>query len=449
MGNDRSTHWVSHFLSPQPQNARVKRESRKNGVAERSPSFRCRAARQRRDSRISPTGGGYPRIRPSSTTCRLWPRPLGYNSHQGDSAAADEPETNSDEKAGDISTESSGHGRQVQGNPLEGAPTPSPAHCVASLTSQSLTCLHAPRPHFSLQPSKLPTGVQDALRERAGRVLASTDERFSSSPPPALVDSITDELLVVASDAVAAAASEAQPKPSGKARFRLLAWLVAEGTPPRRRSPEGAVGEVTPQPRRKRQRRGARVDTTPDTTPDAPTPVDGLHPAARNGPASPSPTPTPVRTRRGAHSPGGGRYLFGEPASPDPAEVEGEAGTSEGPGPVAGAAAPGGQGAPSPPPTTREFPFRLPAHRAACSLELPEIISRATLSAALARLDSSEARRDARLGLLMGPGDIPGSLEEASTLTRLALCHKIIRVFRAGATWGPRNYNSRGRNAEF
>ena len=66
------------------------------------------------------------------------------------------------------------------------------------------------------------------LRERARRILASEDDKFEPSPPPALIDAITDELLVVASDTVAAAATEAQTKPSGKAKYRLLAWLVAD-----------------------------------------------------------------------------------------------------------------------------------------------------------------------------------------------------------------------------
>jgi len=59
-------------------------------------------------------------------------------------------------------------------------------------------------------------------------ILAAKDNKFEPSPPPALIDAITDELLVVASDTVAAAATEAQTKPSGKAKYRLLAWLVAD-----------------------------------------------------------------------------------------------------------------------------------------------------------------------------------------------------------------------------
>ena len=66
------------------------------------------------------------------------------------------------------------------------------------------------------------------LLERARRILASGEGKFAPSPPPALLDSITDELLVVASDTVEAVATQAPTKPSGKAKYRLLAWLVAD-----------------------------------------------------------------------------------------------------------------------------------------------------------------------------------------------------------------------------
>ena len=69
---------------------------------------------------------------------------------------------------------------------------------------------------------------QRALETLARRILPSLDGTFSPSPPPAMLDAITDELLVVASDAVAAVASEVQPKPSGRALVRLLAWVVAD-----------------------------------------------------------------------------------------------------------------------------------------------------------------------------------------------------------------------------
>ena len=48
------------------------------------------------------------------------------------------------------------------------------------------------------------------------------------SPLPALLDTLTDELLVVASDVIPALAVHTQPPPSGKSQLRMLAWLVAD-----------------------------------------------------------------------------------------------------------------------------------------------------------------------------------------------------------------------------
>ena len=45
--------------------------------------------------------------------------------------------------------------------------------------------------------------------------------------PPRLLEKLTDELLVVASDVVAGVAAEEQPL-SGNAALRLLAWTVAD-----------------------------------------------------------------------------------------------------------------------------------------------------------------------------------------------------------------------------
>jgi hypothetical protein len=70
--------------------------------------------------------------------------------------------------------------------------------------------------------------TQRALEKLARRFLPFPNGNFSPSPPPALLDKITDELLVVASDAVATVAAEVQPRPSGKSLLRLLAWVVAD-----------------------------------------------------------------------------------------------------------------------------------------------------------------------------------------------------------------------------
>ena len=74
----------------------------------------------------------------------------------------------------------------------------------------------------------LPSGMVETLTNIAERILPSTDGDFSPSPPPALLDKLTDQLLVVASDAVTAVAAAALPALSGKATLRLLAWVVAD-----------------------------------------------------------------------------------------------------------------------------------------------------------------------------------------------------------------------------
>jgi len=78
--------------------------------------------------------------------------------------------------------------------------------------------------------------MAEALRRRADEVFPAPEAGY---PPPngsALLDELTDELLVVASDAVDAAAAAYRasieglglPAFSGKAQLRLLAWLVAD-----------------------------------------------------------------------------------------------------------------------------------------------------------------------------------------------------------------------------
>ena len=68
-----------------------------------------------------------------------------------------------------------------------------------------------------------------ALEELARRIIVCSNGSFVPSSPPALLDTLTDALLVVASDAVAAVAAEAHKPPSGKGLLRLLAWVVARG----------------------------------------------------------------------------------------------------------------------------------------------------------------------------------------------------------------------------
>ena len=74
----------------------------------------------------------------------------------------------------------------------------------------------------------LPSELMEALRSRAERLHPFTGGQFEPSPPPVLLDKLTDQLLVVASNAVTAVAAETVPLLSGKATLRLLAWVVAD-----------------------------------------------------------------------------------------------------------------------------------------------------------------------------------------------------------------------------
>jgi hypothetical protein len=72
-----------------------------------------------------------------------------------------------------------------------------------------------------------PPGQSEALKRLARRVRSFPEGAFTPSPSPALLDEITDELLVIASDAVSAVGKEA-PALTGNSIFRLLAWTVAD-----------------------------------------------------------------------------------------------------------------------------------------------------------------------------------------------------------------------------
>ena len=69
--------------------------------------------------------------------------------------------------------------------------------------------------------------MTEALQKIARRVRTYTEGLYEPSMPPQLLDNITDELLVIASDAVTAVIAE-EPALPGNARLRLLAWTVAD-----------------------------------------------------------------------------------------------------------------------------------------------------------------------------------------------------------------------------
>lgn len=62
----------------------------------------------------------------------------------------------------------------------------------------------------------------------AERILACPQSTYTPSPPPPLLTQLTDFDLIVAKDAVWQAAAAAQPQPSSSARYRLLAWVLAD-----------------------------------------------------------------------------------------------------------------------------------------------------------------------------------------------------------------------------
>ena len=76
--------------------------------------------------------------------------------------------------------------------------------------------------------SKRLTRVEEALRRRAGLWIASAEGVFPPRDGPVLLDRITDALLVLASDVVTSEAAAAPIPISGKARLRLLTWLLAD-----------------------------------------------------------------------------------------------------------------------------------------------------------------------------------------------------------------------------
>ena len=69
--------------------------------------------------------------------------------------------------------------------------------------------------------------VAEGLQLLARRIRTFPEGNFTPSPPPTLLSTLTDELLVIASDAVKAVAAEGKAL-SGNGGLRLLAWTVAD-----------------------------------------------------------------------------------------------------------------------------------------------------------------------------------------------------------------------------
>ena len=70
--------------------------------------------------------------------------------------------------------------------------------------------------------------MEETLRRRAKLYLCCPEGVFPAPDGPALLDKLTDEVLLVASDVVTSAAAASHEKISGKAQLRCLAWLLAD-----------------------------------------------------------------------------------------------------------------------------------------------------------------------------------------------------------------------------
>ena len=69
--------------------------------------------------------------------------------------------------------------------------------------------------------------VTESLKKIARRIRTYVEGTYEPSMPPQLLDNLTDELLVIASEADTSVSAE-EPALTGNARLRLLAWTAAD-----------------------------------------------------------------------------------------------------------------------------------------------------------------------------------------------------------------------------
>ena len=94
--------------------------------------------------------------------------------------------------------------------------------------SRSVHCeLIAAVPLFDTGAAERPAGDPQALLALARRIRTFPEGKHTPSPLPRLLHELTDELLVVASNAVSGVGRE-EPVLSANAALRLLAWTVAD-----------------------------------------------------------------------------------------------------------------------------------------------------------------------------------------------------------------------------
>ena len=122
-----------------------------------------------------------------------------------------------------------GRGRQVLRSTSAGALAPRTAprpRLFTELTSicAAICCL----PLYTAGDDVRRAELSEALGELAQRILTFPEGKHEPSAPVQLLHQLTDEILVLAADAVDAVMAKQQPRPSGKAQFRLLGWTVAD-----------------------------------------------------------------------------------------------------------------------------------------------------------------------------------------------------------------------------
>jgi hypothetical protein len=112
--------------------------------------------------------------------------------------------------------------------PADGTTPPSPCPLPRATHDPTWILSLARHPRCHVAGAAAPPSVAEALVSSAQRILAFPGGNYTPSPPPPLLTQLTDFDLIVARDAVWQAAAAAEPKPSGSARYRLLAWVVAD-----------------------------------------------------------------------------------------------------------------------------------------------------------------------------------------------------------------------------
>ena len=99
---------------------------------------------------------------------------------------------------------------------------------IFSPSSPAFVVRFACSPLYSAGDDVRRAKLSEALEKLTQRILTFPEGKHEPSAPVQLLHQLTDEILVLAADAVEKVMAKQQPRPSGKAQFRLLAWMVAD-----------------------------------------------------------------------------------------------------------------------------------------------------------------------------------------------------------------------------